>query len=241
MYKTAFAALLLHWFINLNSQVKTVYYNQSPEYSSETSVYEGFVTRITDGNPIPEVEISIDNLGILGYSNHAGYFKIEAPENISAINFRKDGYIGARELIIKKGYLEIIMFPEKPTEAEEVIIQSKYALKSFDDLNGESLKSTESRLKSLLKTEVPSIIRVLMPDNSVLVMSTDEYLKGVVPAEVPPNWDMDALKAQSVAARSYASVNFKHNSQGADVCTSTHCQAWKTTQHARTSQAVTET
>lgn len=240
-FKTAFTALLLILCINLNSQVKTIYYNLSPVYSSVTKTYEGVVTKITDGNPIPGVELSIDNLGILGFTDNTGYFKIEAPENIAAINFKKEGFIGAREVILGNSKFEIAMFPENPTKSEEQIIQKSYALTSFNDLSGESLKAYESKLKSILKTEVPAVIRVLMPDNTVVVMSTDEYLKGVVPAEVPPSWDMDALKAQSVAARSYASVNFKHNSQGADVCTSTHCQAWKSTQHSRTTQAVNET
>lgn len=240
-FKTAFTALLLILCINLNSQVKTIYYNLSPVYSSITKTYEGVVTKITDGNPIPGVELSIDNLGILGFTDNTGYFKIEAPENIAAINFKKEGFIGAREVILGNSKFEIAMFPENPTKSEEQIIQKSYALTSFNDLSGESLKAYESKLKSMLKTEVPAVIRVLMPDNTVVVMSTDEYLKGVVPAEVPPSWDMDALKAQSVAARSYASVNFKHNSQGADVCTSTHCQAWKSTQHSRTTQAVNET
>lgn len=239
-FKTASIALLLIFYINLCAQVKTVYYNQSPVYSSITKTYEGVVTKITDGNPIPDVEISIDNLGILGYTDETGHFKIDAPENISAINFKKEGFIGAREVILGNSKLEVAMFPENPTITEEQMIQKSYTF-NFNDLSGESLKANESKLKSMLKTDVPAVIRVLMPDNTVVVMSTDEYLKGVVPSEVPPSWDMEALKAQSVAARSYASVNFKHNSQGADVCTSTHCQAWKTTQHSRTTQAVNET
>ncbi|NMH75161.1 SpoIID/LytB domain-containing protein [Bacillus sp. RO2] len=32
----------------------------------------------------------------------------------------------------------------------------------------------------------------------------DDYLKGVVPAEMPASWEMEALKAQSVAARTYS-------------------------------------
>ena len=32
----------------------------------------------------------------------------------------------------------------------------------------------------------------------------DDYISGVVPDEMPPSWSMEALKAQAVAARSYA-------------------------------------
>jgi stage II sporulation protein D len=35
----------------------------------------------------------------------------------------------------------------------------------------------------------------------------EAYLKGVVPAEMPPTWPPEALKAQAVAARSYALAN----------------------------------
>jgi len=35
-------------------------------------------------------------------------------------------------------------------------------------------------------------------------ISLEEYLKGVLPREVNPNWPLDALKAQAVASRTYA-------------------------------------
>lgn len=34
------------------------------------------------------------------------------------------------------------------------------------------------------------------------------YLRGVVPSEVSPSWEVEALKAQSIAARSYALVHY---------------------------------
>lgn len=40
--------------------------------------------------------------------------------------------------------------------------------------------------------------------NVVNVLSFDNYLKGVVPAEMPSSWPAEALKAQAVAARTYA-------------------------------------
>lgn len=43
---------------------------------------------------------------------------------------------------------------------------------------------------------------------AVNVVSLRNYLYSVVPSEVSPSWDMEALKAQSVAARSYALTYF---------------------------------
>lgn len=65
-------------------------------------------------------------------------------------------------------------------------------------------------------------------------MDLEEYIKGVVVAEMPADFSLEALKAQAVAARTfaygrmsgvYSSKQGVHD--GADVCTeSTHCQAW---------------
>ena len=65
-------------------------------------------------------------------------------------------------------------------------------------------------------------------------MDLDEYIVGVVAAEMPASFSIEALKAQAIAARTYAlgralgkygSGTERHH--GAHVCTdSTHCQAW---------------
>lgn len=66
--------------------------------------------------------------------------------------------------------------------------------------------------------------------NTTFKMDIEEYLVGVLAAEMPASYEMEALKAQAVAARSYIlsnmdSPNPKH--PNADVCTdSTHCKAW---------------
>ena len=40
--------------------------------------------------------------------------------------------------------------------------------------------------------------------NVVKTMDIEEYLRGVVPSEMSSTWPMEALKAQAVAARTYA-------------------------------------
>ena len=44
---------------------------------------------------------------------------------------------------------------------------------------------------------------------AVNAVAMDDYLKGVVPAEMPPLWPFEAVKAQAVAARGYAYVRLK--------------------------------
>jgi hypothetical protein len=58
-------------------------------------------------------------------------------------------------------------------------------------------------------------------------MALDEYLKGVVPTEMGLKKPLEALKAQAIAARSYAATTRRHARDGFDMCTTTHCQVWR--------------
>lgn len=72
-------------------------------------------------------------------------------------------------------------------------------------------------------------------EDKVVEMNKNQYLKEVVSAEMPVSFEMEALKAQAVAARSYLVSRqnaYKisgtpENHKGADICTDpTHCKAW---------------
>lgn len=79
----------------------------------------------------------------------------------------------------------------------------------------------------------------------VSIMHVDDYIKGVVPREMPATWPLEALKAQAVVARTYTYVNRgKHAGEGFDLCcASTHCQAYGGVEWERdsTNRAVDET
>lgn len=58
----------------------------------------------------------------------------------------------------------------------------------------------------------------------VNVVNMENYVAGVVPFEMSDSWPLEALKAQAVAARSYAEVNRnKHRALGFDLCDSPAC------------------
>jgi len=74
----------------------------------------------------------------------------------------------------------------------------------------------------------------------------EDYLRGVVPNEMGPGIypEIEALKAQAVAARTYIAANRGQFSEsGFDICDSMSCQVYKgfTTEHPLTNQAVEET
>ncbi len=91
-------------------------------------------------------------------------------------------------------------------------------------------------------TEQP--IRVLFEDGSVQSMPLEEYVRVIVPGEVPASWPVEALKAQAIAARSYAQYAIEHprHAPHADICTTTHCQHYDPAKvDPRSDQAVKQT
>ena len=83
-------------------------------------------------------------------------------------------------------------------------------------------------------------------DISVInLVDTDDYVRGVIPYEMSPSWPLEALKAQAIAARSYAiaNTNSSHKRNHFDVCTTTCCQVYFGIGGSaeRTDQAVDET
>lgn len=60
-------------------------------------------------------------------------------------------------------------------------------------------------------------------------LAMEDYLRSVVPAEMPASWSAEALKAQSVAARTYAARLRANASVGAgyDLCDTSACQVYK--------------
>ena len=58
---------------------------------------------------------------------------------------------------------------------------------------------------------------------TVNVLPLDHYLKGVVPQEVPASWPRHAVRAQAVAARTYAA--FQRADRGT-ICDTTSCQVY---------------
>jgi peptidoglycan hydrolase-like amidase len=78
------------------------------------------------------------------------------------------------------------------------------------------------------------------------VLSLEEYLRGVVPGEMGPRTFplLDALKAQAVAARTYAIAHLgDHAQEGYDLCDSPSCQYYEGAgaEHPLTDRAIRET
>ena len=75
-----------------------------------------------------------------------------------------------------------------------------------------------------------TIVLLLADDGTITVVNEvrlDDYIGGVISEEMSPDWPAEALKAQAVAARTFAVYSLgKHDEDGYDVCATTHCQVY---------------
>ena len=63
---------------------------------------------------------------------------------------------------------------------------------------------------------------------AVNVVDLEEYIYGVVPAEMPVSYGLEALKAQALSARTYALTKiYAHKNNGYELCDTIHCQVYK--------------
>jgi len=95
-----------------------------------------------------------------------------------------------------------------------------------DQIYQKNIPKEESAQQDVAVPDVlTETIVVLMPEGETVVRMLDEYLVSVVLREMPSTFHSEALKAQSVVARTYAlkrkSSGLKH--PGADVCTQPNC------------------
>lgn len=114
---------------------------------------------------------------------------------------------------------------------------SQVSQKGNDSLEAvETMKSNESSVTSNksdpFNIDVDSIKVYLTKENRTIDVPLEEYIKGVVCSEMPLNFNKEALKAQSIAARTYTLAHTEAvssgcaNGKGADLCDTVHCQVY---------------
>ena len=114
--------------------------------------------------------------------------------------------------------------PGSPTAQESGPPENTAAPPGPDE---EAIAATDAA--SLPPTDGCILLNILKEDGSVAQLPMDEYLGGVLLAEMPASFPLEAQKAQAVVARTYALrqrvLGGKH--ENADVCTDPSCcQAW---------------
>ena len=92
------------------------------------------------------------------------------------------------------------------------------------------VKQQEKDEKQTIEYKANQTIRVKMcKTNEVIAMDINDYLRGVVASEMPAAYNIEALKAQAIVARTYTYRKMLENVEGPeiDMCDDfNHCQAF---------------
>lgn len=147
------------------------------------------MTTITLNNPLPKKENTMDHL-----SQYAISLNINAKE-ITPLPLKEE-----------KPVIENIVVPNKVLEVEKPTVSTK------PNHVTTAKPVTEAKEQVTIKEEKPAevitdtnrYVTIKRQDGSLLKLELEEYLIGVVGAEMPASFHIEALKAQAVIARTYA-------------------------------------
>ena len=149
-------------------------------------------------------------------------------------NYISDSIVEKTE--INNNVLDEKEFKVEETKKEEKKIEKKEVVKEVISSNNQgniSSNNTSQKMENnvepvKVEEEVPdnrTYINLLMNDGSVMKMELEEYLVGVVGAEMPALFNSEALKAQAIIARTYA---LKANGKGKTLKANESNQSYKT-------------
>lgn len=141
----------------------------------------------------------------------------EAPWRATSAEALLDVPAGETALIEQDDMLLTLRFGSKTLRAEQWTLEGEAPL-TLSSAQGNDRRSYRGKL----------VLRIHKGRLQVLnVLPLEDYLRGVVPLEMPPGFPTEALKAQAIAARSWTVRNrHKHEADGADICDGTHCQVY---------------
>lgn len=180
----------------------------SPSLEFGGAGLEGQVVSLLTGEPLAGARVEAG--GLTTRTDAAGRFHLPLPPGVYDVHAAVSGYIGMTLLgrpvqTGKRSWLRFEMVPAHPSATEAALIDQK--LLPRRTIAAPTLQTLRPAIDFRTDVEaVPRTVRVLMPEGTIITLDMDEYLRGVVPAEIGPHRPMEALKAQAVAARSYAAI-----------------------------------
>ena len=105
------------------------------------------------------------------------------------------------------------------------------------DKNKSTIIKKEDNISVVKYDSMPKVTKIkvfITKENTIKEINLEEYVTGVVASEMPVGFGVEAIKAQAVAARTYALAHVAElggagcnkYEKGADVCDTVHCQVY---------------
>lgn len=185
--------------------------------------------------PTEEIALKVENEAkTLGYA---------VERRNKEIMVRCELEVGRRALYerIKSIGIPIRTFEEESlqTRFEVVIEGEKRGLKSDSRLRLKPLSSDDKGpvLFSIsinngpvrrFRGELEVYVNLFSTPELINELDLEDYLKGVLPAEVPSDFPFETLKVQAIIARTYSIYCLgRHKKEGFDLCNNSHCQIYQ--------------
>lgn len=213
----------------------------------------GRVFHIVTREPVPDAFITVGTASVI--SDDQGWYRLNLPSGTYTVSVQAAGYIGMSQVLQRVDQhmttVDLAMIPSDPDDRMSDQIAAALNLQQQTPSDAIELALSTDGVMASSVTALPATIRLAVRQDpavadsaivEVITLDFEEYIKGILPYEMSPAYPLEALKAQAVAARSYAAANLgKHIADGADVCSSVHCQVWRPTRYVTTDRAVDET
>ncbi len=125
---------------------------------------------------------------------------------VALVQHATDVELSAPEgLWIKKSSGETLYF--NPLPSAKFAVSRGVSVNQLDTLEGELIIVPQKGGIILNQNAYSGRMKIKKKNNGLLVVNevdVEDYLRGVVPAEMSPNWELEALKVQAVISRTYA-------------------------------------
>lgn len=165
--------------------------------------------------PVAGAQVQVDSLGAWTTTDPHGIYVLAIPPGTYTIRVSRSGFIGVirvNQTVSASGYapVDLDLVPEAPSTSQNDLLYQRIVKQTQAPLpNKEALTEQQLRVASL-----PSVIVVYYDQADPPYKQSvplEDYVKGVVPNEVPPSWPAATLQAQAVAARSYGIASYLAN------------------------------
>ncbi len=174
----------------------------------------------------------------IGEFNYGQVLKLESENGLKIVDKNKRVIYSSPEKkldIVVDNKVKKLLVKGSETEKELDLTDEVYIGDLLSDENPISINGNKYR----------GYLRIIEDSNNLInYIAVEDYLLGVLPREMSPSSEKEALKAQALAARSfiYGNIN-KHASENYNLCNTTCCQVYSGygVEDERSSKAVAET
>ncbi|HLZ09936.1 MAG TPA: SpoIID/LytB domain-containing protein [Chloroflexota bacterium] len=158
--------------------------------------------------PVSGVLVRVEPGAITTLTDPAGTFALSLPPASHSVEFSAPGYITETHLspfnVDAVTTIDAKLFPAAPTNDQQVLLYARSVRQFASPLVDQQTMDRLGSAGALMA--LPATITVYYDHANppyMINVPLEDYVKGVVPNEVPPSWPGNTLQAQAVAARSY--------------------------------------